>query len=298
MMNLTKSVSGFVFTIAIATLSLSHAATITWSGLGDGINWLDGGNWDSGLPSSSDIVDLYGATVQVNGTGATYATGLSGSGGTININSGGVLTQVGSDASALRRFTQVNINNGGTLTADPSVNIRASLTVFTGGTLEGTARMRGSIEFNIDGTFRPGDNSVPLAYNINEGADLIFGSNAISELDIFGNGLNDSFLLNEGSNTIGSTLNLSTGVIQLTPQGYTPAVGHSFDLWDVTNTNSSITAGTGINIILPGFNLDLTSWASDGIVTIASAASVPEPSTYASILGLFSFAILWIRRRR
>lgn len=284
---------------AFAYIPVSHAALIVWSGPGSGGEWTEDSNWGGGVaPAASDSVNLSDATIIVGGANATYNSFVNGSGGTIDINSGGVLTQSGAATNGLRYFTQINVNSGGTLIVNSSVNIRSSLEVFSGGTLEGTSNIRGNVSLNMDGTFRPGGSSAASAYTINEGGDLILGSNGTIELDVFGDMDNESFSLNIGSNTVGSTLDLSTGTIDLKVHGYIPLLGDSFDLWDISNGNSSVTPGTGENIVLSGYILDLSEWTSDGVVTVSAVSSVPEPSVIGWLIGFSGVLQMLLRRRR
>jgi hypothetical protein len=284
---------------SLALPSLSSAAVITWDGSGDGTNWLDGSNWDTdSVPGSVDSVHLGGNAVQVNGPGATYAAAASGSAGTIDINSGGVLTQVGNSFNALRFFTKVNVNDGGTFVADPVANIRTNLDILAGGTLEGTSRIRDAKTLNVGGIFRPENDAAESAYLVNDGGSVLLGSTGTIELGLFGNMNNVGFLLNAGANTVGATLDLSAGSVELVLQGgYTPIVGDSFDLWDVTNVNSIVTPGTGNNIFLDGYDLDFTQWATDGVVSISAVSAVPEPSTWAALLGGIGMITVIARRR-
>lgn len=287
-----------VSAVVLTTPCLSLAAIFTWDGSGDGVSWLDGDNWDTGsVPGSADSVDLDGNILEVNGPGAVYAAGASGSGGTININSGGVLTQVGFNHSAVRHIGKVNVNDGGTFSTDSEAHIRTNVDILAGGIFEGTSRIRGNV-LNVGGIFRPDTDATENAYLVNDSSSLLLGGTGTIELDLFGDMNNEGFLLNEGSNTVGATLDLSMGTVELVLQGgYSPLVGDSFDLWDLTNLNSSIIAGTGSNVLLDGYELDLTQWASEGIVSVAAVSAVPEPSTMALLIGVAGL-IVGVSRRR
>ena len=286
MKNITRLYSYCLFAAAFTYPAISQA--VVWTGLGDGSSWLDGSNWDTGVPGAGDSVTLSGATVNVGGAGATYNQ-FANSAGTVEINSGGVLTQVGVAASAIRYITNVNINDGGTFIADPGVNLRVNTDIASGGTLEGTIRIRDSRTLNVGGVFRPGDNLAVTEYLVDPGT-INLTSTGVIELDIFGNSSGGS--TNNDHFASSGTLNISTGTIQLVLQGYTPSIGDSWDLWD----GSGVT--TGATIAMTGYTFDLSQWVSDGIVTIDAVVAVPEPSTYAFILGFGVFGLFLMKRRR
>jgi PEP-CTERM motif len=62
---------------------------------------------------------------------------------------------------------------------------------------------------------------------------------------------------------------------------------NSLKLWELT-------PGSGAGTLLGTFNLD----ASSGLLTFTVGTAIPEPSTYAALLGVVTLGIVAIRRRR
>ena len=104
--------------IATALLAgVTSAEAIHWTGNGDGSSWEDGANWDlNHQPTGVDDVYMDSGTADVTTSDAVLNRFQSG--GTVNINSGGVLT--GSNGYTLRYITLINVNNGGSLPRRPA----------------------------------------------------------------------------------------------------------------------------------------------------------------------------------
>jgi hypothetical protein len=256
----------------------SHAAL--WTGDGGDLNWHNAANWDPGVPTSSSIITLGGAAVEVHAP-ATYSSPSSTSSGTINVMNDGVLTPSGANHLGLRYLTLINVNNGGTLTAPSGMAVRSSITIAAGGLVTGTSDIRDGRTLTVGGTFRPGSK----VYIITTGggnSHVTLTSTGTIQLNVFGDGDNQSFSLLNGS------LNLVQGSIVLAPQGgYVPQVGDSYVLW--TRTAGTANVGDGSNISMPGFQLDTTKFQAEGIVSV-----VPEPAA----MGLLSGALVLLARRR
>ncbi|NLF30339.1 MAG: PEP-CTERM sorting domain-containing protein [Planctomycetes bacterium] len=269
-------------------------AAIVWNGNGDGANWGDPDNWDlDRVPNSSDTVTLGGSTVSVAVPDAVMDR-FSG-GGTVNIDSGGVLT--GSHAYTLRYISKINVNGGGLLPAGASWDIRINIDVNAGGRMTGAGRI-GAFEsrtLNIYGTFEPRGTAGPGAFtlgstgSVNYDGHLSLQTGGTVVLDVFASGSNEYFDVSGLDN--GTALDLNAGSIVLRPQGYAVQVGDVFDLWQQTNAAAVMNVGDGSNISIEGsaLTLDTSLWASDGIVTV-----VPEPAG----LALIGLGGLFIRRRR
>ena len=281
-------------------LATLQADTLTWVGPTTGGTWQTAANWqntvpESAVPTAADsVIVASGNTVEVNSPDAVLYAFANGSGGTVNINSGGVLT--GGHGYTLRYISTVNVNDGGTLPAGTTWDIRCNVSIADGGVVTGTDNL-GTYTYgatlSIDGTFSPRGSTSAGAYTIGGGGDAYYGrlrlhSTGTLNLDVFGNG--DNEYLSIVSTAAGAELDLSSGTVALVLQGgYTPQIGDSFNLWDKVAGDAVVTPGDGSNISLPGYTLDLSQWASDGIVTI-----IPEPAT----LGLLAVGGLALLKRR
>lgn len=275
--------SGFLF---ISTVS--YAADFVWDGGGDGVNWTDTLNWDQdALPGTGDNFSPDGNTIQVNEPGATYSVTTGSASGNVQVNDGGVLTGNGAFFSIIRRVS-FNVNDGGIFNVPFDADIRQSVTIASGGTFSGGDEVKDSAVLSIGGEWMPSssDNTSNTLVVSNGTYELVSGGTLF--LDVYGDGINEAFNFTSG----GGTLNLDAGSIVLSSQlGYTPAAGDSFDLWDNT-VGGTINAGDGTNISLPGFALDVSTFATDGIVTV-----VPEPRAYALLAGMLAAGVLIARRR-
>ncbi len=288
--------------LSLWTPPVCYSATIVWNGAGDGSTWGDDNNWVGGTrPSGADSPQLDGATVVVD-TAESY-TGFEATGpdGQVIVNSGGELT-ANSSFNALRRISAMTVNTGGRLIADPTVDIRSgTLTINAGGEVTGTDSIFDGDTLTIGGIFRPmdtidGNNEFRIG-SPTTGGHVEMAATGTLYLDLFGDGTNEFFNIND-RDAIVSSLDLSVGSIVLSPQGgYMPQVGHSYDLWDDAQTGmvaNDVTPGTGANISLTGYQLDLSLWQTQGVVTVTA---IPEPSGIL-VIGFGALALFMGRRRR
>jgi hypothetical protein len=290
----TNRASADVFTFTAATSDL-------WN---DPTNWLQEGAATTNLPSLTDNVDLDGNTVSIANYNAQMNQFASGSGGTVNIDNGGILTA--GHQYVTRYVSTINVNDGGQFPMATTWLVRTNVNVNEGGTATGAAgipQAEGKT-FAVNGTFSPrGTTLLASGTSFNVGASsnaaywgkFLLGSTGTVILDLFGNDSNEFF--NVAGITTATELKIDTGTIELRPQeGYVPQIGDFFDLWDVTDPDPVMNIGDGSNIVLPGYTLDLTQWTSDGIVTVSGATGVPEPASL-SLLALGTLALLHRRRR-
>lgn len=94
-----------VLTLTAACVGGVRAATITWTGGGDGTNWFDSGNWSAGVPGNGD-----GAVIN---SGSVALTNVTGDLGALTMN-GGTLTF--SNWTTKLTATNVWIESGATMT--------------------------------------------------------------------------------------------------------------------------------------------------------------------------------------
>lgn len=277
---------------SITLLSSAHAVLVVWDGGGDGSTWGDDANWVGGSqPTGADTLQINNTTVIVDTPGAAYSSNTSASSGLIIvINDGGILTSVNGNFNSLRYMTSLDVNNGGAyIDQNASVTVRTNLTIAEGGLVEGLSSIRDSRTLSVGGAWRMLGNTSAANFIWSSGATVSLLSTGTIEMDLYGNNSNDAFSLGNAS----AVLNLNAGNIVLTPQGgYVPQPGDQFDLWNLTA--GTINPGDGSNITLAGYQLDVSQFATDGIVTI-----VPEPSTNALLAGLAMLVgAAYLRRRQ
>ncbi len=268
----------------------SQAATVTWSGAGDGVNWTDDANWSgTGFQPTADDIAVVGTgnSVQVNGS-ANYGSFTTGA-GSIAINSGGTLTASGNTGTSntiVRYISEIAVNDGGTFNVTYNTVLRGNVTVNSGGVFNGAGSMRNETRtLSVSGLWRVSDNSNGAnVFLVNNGSTVSLNTGGTIELDLFANNVNESFSLENAAGTI----DLADGTINLVPQGgYTPAEGDTFDLFNVTA--GTFNPGDGSNVTLAGYTLDTSAYASTGVVTV-----VPESAS----LGLLAMGGLGLMRRR
>ncbi len=189
-----------------------------------------------------------------------------------------------SGASSEAVFWDTLVNNG-------SVNVTAGSTATFFGAVTGAGSFAGAGTKHFAGGYSPG-NSPGLATM--EGAVLFDGSSLLMELaglDV-GTG-HDKLVFNNASVSLVGDLSLQVVLLD----GFTPALGDRFDLFDWNGSLDSA-SGTFASLQLPTLSADL-AWDTsriylDGEIRVTA---VPEPSTAA--LWLSGAALLaWVARRR
>jgi len=297
--SLVASTRLLMASLALFTATLA-SAQVVWDGGGNGSTWGDNLNWIGDVkPTGSDSVQLDGATVTVD-TAESY-TGFSATGtnGFIIVNSGGELT-ANANSNAFRHIDGLTINTGGLVIASPTANIRSGfLMINDGGELTGTNSVFDADTLTVGGEFRPmdavdGNNTFRIG-SATTGGSFIMASTGTLYLDLYGDGVNEDIVIDD-RDAIVSDLDLSTGSIILSTQGgYTPQIGDSYDLWTDLMTGgvpNNVIPGDGSNISLVGYQLDLSQWATDGVVSV-----VPEPNAIV-LVALVGLSLVYLRRRK
>ncbi len=322
--------------IVVASGSLAHTVSATSGAINNvsGNNSYAGDVEAGGglfLASQSDKLTLSGDvyTTYASGSGGSTRTlSLSGAGdGEISgriystnnrhfavIKSGTgtwTLSNPGTGASrnALRGATTIN---GGTLliNTDDSLTV-ATTTVNTTGTLGGNGIIGGATTIATGGTLAPGNSADVLTFN----ADLTQQSGSFFEWELFDNtsvGRGTEF---DGVDFTGTrVLTIQTGVTaNLVFNGLDSTVDWSNSFWDsnqswlVSSGASTLTLDsllaifdtTNVSLDSGGQNFSVTggsfSWAASGNDLYLNYA-IPEPSTYAMLLG--GLGLLAFLRRR
>ena len=96
--------------------------------------------------------------------------------------------------------------------------------------------------------------------------------------------------INAGTLTFGGTLTVSL------LNGFTPTAGNSFDLLNYT-TSSGTFSSLSLPTLTSGLTWNTSTLYTDGILSVSSSA-IPEPSTYALLLGVSALALAACRRRQ
>lgn len=280
---------------------------------------------ESNVTSPNSVIELQGGTFSSSGAATQVIRGVEGTSGTLSTSASMTSLVLDTDAgddltysgtvSLGNTGTYVVVKGGGkqtfntdvgnvgrmdvTTAAEVAINNTLTVTggigvvVETGGILSGT----GTVDLTGGGTLLVGDNVAGWGYvapgnsigtlAVNGDVDFTFKSDGtlLSEVDRNGGSELADLLTVDGDLTLGTISIINTGA--------TLQIGDSFDLFDATGTvNTSSFALDTTAADLGGLSFD-TSGISDGILTV-----IPEPSTYAALLGSLVMALAVVRRRR
>jgi fibronectin-binding autotransporter adhesin len=224
-------------------------------------------------------------TLTLNGSGNYAFTGnivnATGAGtGNLAVTKTGSGTQtLGGGANTYSGPTTVS---GGTLLVNGSLTASSSVTVAVGATLGGSGTI--ASDTTISGTLSAGNSPGLLTFN-DAGigvADLTLTGTANSYFEIDGNVRGTSYdaVDVEGLLTLGGTLTLDFG--------YTPLISDTFDLFNFANQVGSFSSVVFVDSGYAG--------SFDASTGILSLSAIPEPSTYAMLMGGLGL-LAWLRRR-
>jgi fibronectin-binding autotransporter adhesin len=256
-----------------ATVSLASGTTLKLNSHAQTIAGLSG----------SGAVALGSATLTVNQAAHTTFSGiLAGTGGLTKSGSGS-LTLSGDNT-----YSGTTTLAAGTLTVNGSL-ATSDLIAHRDTALRGSGTIGGLTTIADGATLAPGNSPGTLTFTngltLNDGSILDFELGTASDLlRITGGTLTGS------ASTGGITLNLADAggftAASYTLFDFTGASTSSFDVSDFTFGNTI--AGYTYQLALVGSTLQLT----------ATTSAVPEPSTYAAILGACAIGLALIRRRK
>ncbi len=289
----------FVLSASLAVISGASAQTL-WANPGTAGNWNVDANWSTPatVPGAGTTVDLTATannTTEITVSDAQEVLAFAnGARGSLIIANGGTLTGYGTGSSDFRGNMTLTVENGGTFVggAAGAQTLRfGNSTIDAGGELDGfTSLLFAPLEVN--GLWKPkatSNGQVTL-----NGSASLNGTGTI-RLDMVGsnNSSNEYFYFV----TAPGLSDFSNFTLELVPS-YTVQVDDVFTLWNVRDefTNlDNVTFGDGSNIVLtgaPGLGLDVSNWATTGVVTV-----VPEPSTFV-LMALAGGMVCLIRRQR
>jgi autotransporter-associated beta strand protein len=283
--------------------------------------------------SSSAPITLTGVTTfqTANASSApfniTLSGALTGTGGLTATGAGGILTLSAADSyngatsvnsgttivsGSLSATTSVAVATGATLEVDGAIN-NASATVTSAGTLDGVGSISGPIAMSDGGILAPGLSAGSTATGALTAADgLTFSDNITAGtfsirlgVDALGGGLdNDSVAVSGGSVTLDDTiLSLTLGAnFGSAPLDtlYTIISGGAGS----SGSSTDVFAGPGVSdngdLYTDGpyqFDILYASGVGDDNVELELVA-VPEPGTWASLIGGLGMLVAWQRSRR
>ncbi len=265
-------------TLALGATNQSAGAVALSSGSITGTGTLTGTSYAvSGGTLSAKLGGSNAMTVSGSATLSGANTGWSGN---TTINSG-TLT-LGDDAALGANSTTATINSGGTL--DLGSHTIANAVVLNSGTL--SASSGGSFGGALSGG---GSLTGPLT--------LVSG--ASYALAMSGGALTNSLIVTSGLLTIDSGATLSLAA--LNTSSFTTGANHSWTVIDhgsgsITGTALTLTGTSGTFASLGSFSTDLTNGNLN--LNWNAISAVPEPSTYAALLGALALAGAAWRRAR
>jgi fibronectin-binding autotransporter adhesin len=226
------------------------------------------------------------------------------------ISGAGGITKTGAGAT---RLENANTYSGGTTVSTGSLfvtnttgsatgtgSLSTAASTILGGT--GAISPSGTNNVSIGGSVAPGVSGAAgtLTFTPVDG-NVTFQNTSSVVFELFSNGSNDKIVFNaSGAGVMGFSALSAGGISVIFASGYTPVLGHSFDLLDWAAVSGSGISGLSASLLNastagfdPSWIWDTSAFASDGVITIVL---VPEPTrTFLAAIGVMALAL---RRRR
>jgi autotransporter-associated beta strand protein/T5SS/PEP-CTERM-associated repeat protein len=299
------------------TLNLNSGGTLEVGGT-DGIQRYTSGGSPAGTPTFNFAggtlrvvhADLTSAvdqtltstssTVDTNGLNATLSGHLTG-GGALTKTGAGTLTLAA--ANSYSGATTVSAGTlalaaGGAFANTSGVDLATGATLdlsAAGGfafgaaqTLSGKGTVNGDV--TVAGTLAPGASPGLMTFN----GDLTLGSTATLQIELGGAGVRGT---DYDAVDVGGALTYGGTLDVVSWEGFVPVAGDTFNVLDYATATGAFDT-LDLFTLGPGLQWDTSQLYSTGSLAVVASA-VPEPSTYALIMG----ALLWaatfgLRRRR
>jgi autotransporter-associated beta strand protein len=324
------STTAFGTTSAISLANIGPTTYSTYTSTGAVLDLNNNSNSIGSLAgggTSGGNVYLEGATLTIGGnnTNTTYAGGISGA-------TGGSLIKLGTGTQTLSgtsTYTGSTTVSGGTLLVSGTLSGTTAVSATTGGLLEVDGSVNNAVTIEANGSGVQGNGTIGgatlVSGTLSAGLDSALGSPAAGTLTAEGNVSLDSastFSIRLGVQTYtdgdqllisnGGQLTLNDTPLELTIgsalASYSGAVGNLYTIVDGGYTSGDFSYdGTTIlddQTITDGGDTFTVLYGADGnggtagnVELQLTAASVPEPGTWASLLGGLVMLVAWQRRR-
>jgi autotransporter-associated beta strand protein len=324
------STTAFGTTSAISLANIGPTTFSTYTSTGAVLDMNNNSNSIGSLAgggTSGGNVYLEGATLTIGGnnTNTTYAGGISGA-------TGGSLIKVGTGTQTLSgtsTYTGSTTVSGGTLLVTGTLSATTAVSANTGGLLEVDGSVNNAVTIEANGSGVQGNGTIGgaalVSGTLSPGLDSALGTPAAGTLTADGDVSLDSastFSIRLGVQTYtdsdqllisnGGQLTLNDTPLQLTIgsalASYGGSVGNLYTIVDGGYTSGDFSYdGTTIlddQTITDGGDTFTVLYGADGnggtagnVELQLTAASVPEPGTWASLLGGLVMLVAWQRRR-
>ena len=288
-----ESVAGVTFNVGASAYTFTGNNTLT---LGS-----------NGIVNVSGSLQVFALNHLNLGTGTTIMTGSGSPATTGNVNisgqiSGGSLTKNG--PSALSLYNSTNNYTGGTTISGGVLNLQNSnltsgsetgtgaVEVQSGAKLVGNGRVAGLTTVDSGGILSLGTSSAQGTINFAAGLTLLSGSDTVFDLGA----TSDKVEISGGtfSGVGGGALNINL----YKATGFTAG---TYTLFDYTNATASNISASDFNLAgsFSGYTYTFINDTANNAIEVSIVASaVPEPSTYAAILGVCALGLVILRRRQ